>query len=418
MNKVLILGSGGREHALAWKLSQDAEVVVAPGNPGIALEFTTMSIDLADLTKVVEIARKVKPNFIVIGPEAPLILGAADRLRQAGFTVFGPGKSAAQLEGSKAFAKEMMRKAGVPTAAFQLFTCPETAKDYAKSRFDAGKMVAVKASGEALGKGVVVCDNYEMAEDAIEMLLVEGALGEAGSVIVIEDRLMGPEFSLMTLVSGMEILSLPVARDHKRALDKDRGPNTGGMGTFSPVNSITQSMIETTEQTVVLPILEQLRREGINYRGLIFSGLMMDQDEIFCLEYNVRFGDPETQSVMMRIDSGLYDALETCARDERIAPITISPKAAVSVVLASSGYPGTYTKGHPIIFPKDLNPDQKIFFAGVSKGENGLETSGGRVLSACGTGSSIDEAKKNAYDLADKIQFEGKMLRRDIGLKE
>lgn len=408
--KTLVIGSGGREHAIAWKLAQEGEVVTAPGNPGIAAVARCEPVSARDAQAVMELARREKPDLIVIGPEDPLIAGLADPLREAGFAVFGPGKAGAQLEGSKAFSKELMREAGVPTAGFETFTDPVAAHAYVASRQTAR---VVKASGAALGKGVIVADTEEQAHEAIDEMLVEGAFGEAGKMIVIEDRLTGPEFSLLSLCSDGEFVSLPVAQDYKRALDGDRGPNTGGMGSFSPVVSITPEVIEEAEAKMVRPILAALKARGISFRGVLFTGLLVHQGVPYCLEYNVRFGDPEIQSLVRRIGHGFPEALLACAKGESIPGIAILDNAAVTVCVASGGYPNAYEKGKAVTIAP-LPTGVEVFHAGSAMRDGQLVTNGGRVFAVSAEAHTVGEARRLAYEGVSSIQFEGAYHRRDI----
>jgi len=410
MKRVLIVGSGGREHALAWKLSQEAEVFATPGNPGIASVGTCLPGD--PLT----VAKQLQPDLVVVGPENPLIEGLADRLRAADVPVFGPGADGAMLEASKAYAKDQMARAGVPTAAYQSFQNAEAARHYAAYRFGQGFQLAVKASGAALGKGVVVCSTLEEASDAIDMMMVDQELGEAGDTVVLEDRLVGREFSLLTVCSGTEFVSLPVAQDYKRALDGDRGPNTGGMGTYSPAPWVSDDLLQRSEAEVVVPLLASLASQGFDYRGVLFSGLMVVNDRPYCLEYNVRFGDPETQSVVRRLGSGFLDLLAAAASGRSLPQPKVLNNAAITVVLASGGYPGSYAKGLEIKLPANLPPGVEVFHAGTSLADGRLVTSGGRVLGVSAAASSPEDARAAAYAAANAILFEGKAFRSDIGL--
>lgn len=411
--KVFIIGSGGREHALAWRLSQDAEVLCAPGNAGIAQTCQTADIVPNNRLAVVEKCRDFQPDFVLVGPEDPLISGMGNVLREHGFHVFGPNEGAARLEGSKAFAKDIMKRAQVPTAEYQTFSDPAAAKNYASSRFQAGMQVAVKASGAALGKGVTVCNTEQEAHEAISRALELHELGDAGKTIVIEDKLAGAEFSLLTLISGKDTRSLPVAQDYKRILDGDQGPNTGGMGSYSPVPFITDSLIAETEEKVVQPILRSLEDINEEYRGVLFSGIMMHEGTPHCLEYNVRMGDPETQTIMRLIDSGFADACLAVAKGEPIPPITLSKKAAVTVILASEGYPASSKTGRDI-HTGNLPQDVVLFHSGTSNQDGQLQTSGGRVLGVSAIGDSISEARSTAYQAIDAISFEGMQYRKDI----
>ncbi len=407
---VLIIGSGGREHALAWRLSSEADVHVTPGNPGIAAVATVHP----EATNVVELATHLAADLVVIGPEDPLIDGVADELRASGFCVYGPGAQGAQLEGSKAFSKLLMAEAGVPTAPFQNFTDADAATRYARERFESGRPVVVKASGAALGKGVIMCDTVTEAEEAIDRIMRRGELGAAGKEIVLEERLKGFEFSLLTMCSDDHYWSLPVAQDHKRIFDGDQGPNTGGMGAYSPVSAVTPDLVRRTEATVVAPILAALKSRGISYRGTLFSGLMVEENNPYCIEYNVRFGDPETQSIMVRLNSGFAAALLACAKGEPIPEVPVTPSASSSVVIASGGYPATSQKGVPIqIGPM---PDGvQVFHAGTANINGQLVTNGGRVLCVTAVAQSPEGARTLAYRGVDAIHFDGMQYRTDIG---
>ena len=354
--RILVVGYGAREHALAWKLAQEAEVIVAPGNPGIAEDCECVSVAVKDVEGLIDLCRERDIDLVVVGPEDPLIDGLADALMREGILVYGPIAAAAQLEGSKAFSKAVMRDAVVPTAEFESFVNADKAKAYSRERFEKRSGVAVKASGNALGKGVIVCGTIEEADAAIEKMLVAKEFGPAGEVIVIEDRLEGPEFSLITIVGDHNYISLPVAQDYKRVFNGDQGPNTGGMGSHTPVEWLEPSFVQRVEERVVGPVIEELSSRGIPYRGTLFSGLMMDAGTAHCLEYNVRFGDPETESLMLRVGNGLARALLQAASGERIQAAEIKPNAVVSVMIASGGYPGNYQKGLPIaIYQRESN---------------------------------------------------------------
>ncbi|MFQ3676700.1 MAG: phosphoribosylamine--glycine ligase, partial [Fimbriimonadaceae bacterium] len=375
--KVLVLGSGGREHALAWKLAAEAEVHAAPGNPGIAQVAECHAVALSDDLGIVELCRRVRPDYALVGPEAPLLAGLADWIREAGTPVVGPGAEAARLEGSKSFAKRLMAEAGVPTADFRTFENPHEAREYARQAYGAGKRLAIKARGPALGKGVVVADDVDTALAAIDDMLVARSFGDAGTTVVLEEKLTGPEFSLLTLCSDRGYLSLPVAQDYKRAYDADQGPNTGGMGSYSPLPRLRPEDIARTESEVVAPALRVLSERGIPYRGVLFSGLLEHEGRPHCLEYNVRFGDPETQSVVLRLGRGLAEALKAVALGEEIPPVEVRPNASVAVVLASRGYPGSIETGFPIEIG-DVGPDVQIFHAGTKVVGGATVTAGGR----------------------------------------
>jgi len=412
--KSLVIGSGGREHALVSALLRDGEVGCVGGNPGIAAECEVLPGNLSAFDSILSACRSFAPDLVVVGPEDPLVLGLADFLRAEGFQVFGPGMEGAKLEASKDFSKQVMAKAGVPTAAFQSFTEVEPAKDYARSRFDTGFNVVVKASGNALGKGVVVCASLEEADDALESMLVERIFGDAGSTVVVEDRLIGEEISLLTVVGDHDFWTFPLCRDHKRALDRDRGPNTGGMGTVSPLGGIHEERVQEYEEAIVRPLLNELKARHIDYRGMLFSGLMMHENAPYCLEYNVRFGDPETQSLVMRTGSGMGACLLSAALGEPISPPTVLDNAACTVVLASGGYPGTYEKGKPITIGK-TNENVKIFHAGTQTVGGELVTSGGRVLGVSASAPTLSGARASAYEAVKSISFDGMMYRTDIG---
>ncbi len=408
--KVLVIGSGGREHALAWKLSQEAEVVCAPGNPGIAQDVETTPLDLKTPQAAVDFAKNLKPNLVVVGPEDPLIAGLADRLRAAGLPTFGPNAANARLEGSKAFSKELMRRANIPTARFQSFTSPEEAHLYAQQEFNNGRQLAVKASGNALGKGVIVAETLEASLDAIDRMMVAKEFGDAGQTVVLEERLIGREFSLLTLVGDQNFVSLPVAQDFKRAHDGDLGPNTGGMGAYSPCEWVSADMVKQVEAAMVVPILKLL---DPGYRGVLFTGVMVTQNGPKCLEYNVRLGDPETQTVVRRLGLGFLHALTQCATGEKIPQPEVLDNAVVTVVVASKGYPGDYQKGFPIELGT-LPAAAKLFWAGVASQDSQIKTAGGRVVAASGAAPTLDEARAIAYQAAKAVKFDGAFYRQDI----
>ena len=411
--KVLVVGSGGREHALAWKLAREAEVIAAPGNPGIAEDVEVVSITPKKHRELAKLCLDRQVDLVVVGPEDPLIEGLADTLRASGINVFGPGADGAGLEGSKAFSKVLMQQAGVPTALFETFTNAALAKEYAKKRFDAGKAVAVKASGNALGKGVVVASTFEEASEAIHQMLVGKQFGLAGSKIVVEDRLEGPEFSVLTIVGDKNFVSLPVVQDHKRSLDGNRGPNTGGMGAFSPVPWVTDELIAQVEEMIISPTLAALRSQGISYRGTLFSGIMMDGGQPHCLEFNVRMGDPETQVVVARLGTGFLDALYAAATGEFVEAPEVLANAAVSIVVASEHYPILSSKGSPIKL-LECPVGAKFFHSGTAMLNGELITNGGRVINATAAANTLREARKLAYRAAAAVVFEGARYRSDI----
>lgn len=411
--RVLVVGSGGREHALVWKLAQEAEVLCAPGNAGIRNSCECFDVPTSDHASLAELAQRLAVDLVVVGPEDPLIAGLADRLQESGVPVFGPSAAAAQLEGSKAFAKQLMLEAGVPNAESRTFQRFEQALEYTRSRFDAGRQVAIKASGAALGKGVTVCSTIEEADEALHTAMVERAFGEAGDTCLVEDRLFGREFSLLTLVSEGSFASLPVVQDYKRALDGDRGPNTGGMGTYSPVGWLDPDLVHQTEEQVVRPVVQAMADRGTPFRGVLFSGLMVQDGIPYCLEFNVRFGDPEMQTAVRRIGAGLAEALLATARSEPVTAPEVLDNAAVSVVMASGGYPGPYQKGVEVqIGPM---PEGVVaFHAGTALRDGRLVTSGGRVLALSAAAPNLAAARALAYQGVQAVRFSGAHWRTDI----
>jgi phosphoribosylamine--glycine ligase len=409
--RILVIGGGGREHALAWKLAQEADVICAPGNSGIAEDVECIAIPQHDFAGILNLAKERQIELVVVGPEDPLIAGLGDALREQGFLVFGPSSVAAQLEGSKAFAKAMMQRAGVPTATYQTFIDGIAAKEYVRRQYADGKQVALKASGNALGKGVIVCPTLDEALEGIDTLK---ALGEAGRTLVIEERLIGREFSLLTIASDQGIHSLPVAQDYKRVFDNDQGPNTGGMGTYSPLVWLSSDTLSQVEDEVVKPILKAFADDKVPYRGILFSGIMVTDDGPKCIEYNVRFGDPETQTVMRRLGSGLANALLQAAKGEEITAVPVEAHHAVTVALASGGYPAAYEKG-ALISIGQLESQVKVFHAGTSLSNGQLVTNGGRVLGVSAIGDSPENARNLAYRAVNQITFPGMHYRTDIG---
>jgi phosphoribosylamine--glycine ligase len=412
--KILVIGGGAREHALAWKLSSEAEVLAAPGNAGMQGDCECVDVKASDHAGLVELCRRRRIDLVVIGPEDPLVAGLADDLRGAGFAVFGPGRAGAQLEARKEFSKAAMVRAGVPTAAYASFSDADPAVEFAREKCLAGKGVVVKANGNALGKGVIVAPGEEAAVEAIERMLVHREFGDAGSTVVIEETLFGREFSLLTIVGEQNFMSLPVAQDYKRVGDGDQGPNTGGMGSFSPVPAISEDLVAETEARVVAPIVAELKSRHVSFRGLLFSGLMLEPGGLKCLEYNVRFGDPEAESLMLRLGSGLAAALHAAATGDRIGTVEVQDNHAVSVFVASAGYPGSYPKGR-LIEMGELPAGSKLFHAGTSRVDGNLVTSGGRVICASASGTTLEEARLRAYSAAQAVRFEGAFFRRDIG---
>jgi phosphoribosylamine--glycine ligase len=415
--KVLILGSGGREHALAWKLAQSPlvkELLIGPGNPGTERLGRNVVVKADDPAAVVSLAQLLQIDLVVVGPEAPLVAGVADALEKAKVPVFGPVAAAARLEGSKAFAKEIMAEARVPTASFEVFEGnPAAAEAYARK---VGPLV-VKADGLAAGKGVVVASSGEEAAAAVREL---SALGAAGHRLVLEEKLEGEEISMIALCDGERWALLPPAQDHKRIGDGDTGPNTGGMGAYTPAPFLTGAALEETGRAVIGPTLKALARRGTPFRGALYAGLMMTRSGPKVLEYNARFGDPETQVLMMQVEGDLLPWLLGCARGELPAgPLRARPGASVGVVMAAHNYPGTPRAGDPIEgLAQDFGDDAEVFHAGTRRdGLDRVVTVGGRVLTACAWGPSLPEAKQRAYEVARKISFAGAQLRSDIGAR-
>lgn len=415
--RVLIVGGGAREHALAWRLRRDpgVEVVGAPGNAGIAALGRTVSIDPTDADRVVELARTESADLVVVGPEAPLVAGVVDALRNDGIDAFGPDREAARLEGSKIFSKEFMARHGIPTAGFAVFDDPDAATKYIA---DADRPLVVKADGLAAGKGVIVAKDAQEAIAGVDQIMRARAFGEAGTRVVIEECLVGEEVSYHVVSDGERFVPLAPAQDHKRAFDGDRGPNTGGMGAYSPPPVVTAEVEQKILDQVIEPTLRGMASEGRPFRGALFVGLMIVDGEPLVLEYNTRFGDPECQTLMTRWKGSVLPLIQGSARGDfgSLEPGWEAP-ASLCVVLASGGYPGSYQKGKVItgLGAASELPHVTVFHAGTAVDGDRVVTSGGRVLSVTATGQTIDEAAERAYEAADLIDFEGKQLRRDIG---
>lgn len=416
---ILLLGSGGREHALAKKLAESPRcgtLYIAPGNGGTLQEGVNVALAEDDPEAVAAFAREEGIGLVVIGPEAPLVAGVADAVRAAGIACFGPGAEGAQMEGSKRFSKELMERAGIPTAAYGSFTDEEAALAYVREQ---GAPLVVKADGLAAGKGVVVATEQEQAEEAVRECFA-GAFGDAGSTVVIEECLTGPECSLLAFTDGKTVRPMATAQDHKRALEGDRGPNTGGMGVYSPVPIVTDEELAVMKQVMVDTVAE-LAAEGIDYRGCLYGGFMLTPEGPKVLEFNARFGDPETQVILPRLKNDLVDVMLACA-EQRLDDVELSwrDEWAVAVVLTSAGYPGSYEKGKVITGVEDADAldGVTVYHAGTAVTDTGeLVTSGGRVLAVTALGDTFEAARDLAYAACEKIDFEGKTLRHDIGLK-
>lgn len=417
--KILVVGGGGREHTILWKLAQSPrkpKLYCAPGNGGISKIAQCVNIGATEIEKMVEFAKKEEMDLVVVAPDDPLAMGMVDALEAAGIRAFGPNRAAAIIEASKAFSKELMKKYGIPTADYATFSDAEEALRYVQT---AEIPLVVKASGLALGKGVLICKTRQQAEDAVRQIMVDKAFGAAGETVVIEEFLEGPEISVLTFTDSHTILPMASAQDHKRARDNDEGLNTGGMGTFSPSKQYTPKVQEQVEQEIIFPTLDALNAEGRPFKGVIFFGLMLTQKGPKLLEYNARFGDPEAQSVLFRMKNDLLEIFEAVI-DERLQEIQLEFEegAAVCVVMASGGYPEHYEKGKEITGLEDVSPEVMVFHAGT-KLENGkFYTSGGRVLGVVAKGEDIQAARKIAYENVEKIHFEGAQYRKDIGIKK
>ena len=411
--KILVVGSGGREHALVWALSRsgDHSLLCAPGNPGIAEIAELFPATVSDIDALVNLAADEKVDLVVVGPEVPLVAGLADELRRAGIPCFGPGADGAQLEGSKWFAKEIMESAGVPTAGGKIFSDAASAREYIGE--DACRYV-IKADGLAAGKGVFLPDNSVEAVGILEELFA-GKFGESGVHVVIEERLEGREVSILAICSGQECVILPPSRDHKRLGDGDTGPNTGGMGAVCPPPGTGNCSGEHARTRIILPVLAELASRGIDYRGVLYAGLMITDEGPSVLEFNVRFGDPETQAVLPLVTDDLGELCLAAATGGSLPEHLVLEDGFCScVVMASGGYPGRYEKGFPIT-GLDKIEDAVVFHAGTAMEEGRLVTGGGRVLSVASIGDTLEDSLDRTYRELEKIDFKGKYYRKDIG---
>ncbi len=418
--KVLVIGGGGREHALVWKLSQSPRVdkiYCAPGNAGIAEIAECIDIKNDDFEGLIDFVKYNWIDLTVVGPEVPLSEGIVDVFVKEERIIFGPDKAGAQLEGSKQFAKDFMQKYGIPTAEYKTFSSYLQAEEYVRLK---GAPIVVKADGLAAGKGVIVAEEVEEAIDALKLIMKDKAFGDAGSKVIVEQCLKGEEASFMILTDGKTVVPLATSQDHKQIFDGDKGPNTGGMGAYSPAPIVTEEMSAEVMKTIIDPIMKGLDRERINFKGVIYVGLMICDGKPYVLEFNVRFGDPEAQPILSRLDCDLFDLLKATA-EGRLDEIDVKWKegASICVVLASKGYPGSYQKGDVI---KGLdafknNDDVVVFHAGTTFSNGEVVTSGGRVLGVTALGDDIKSAQVNAYKAIEKINFEGMQFRKDIGDK-
>ena len=414
---ILLIGSGGREHALAWALRKSprlGRLYAAPGNPGIGALAELVRLDPFDHDAVITFCRHNMIDFVVVGPEAPLVAGLADALERAGIRVFGPSQEAARLEGSKGYTKDLCAEANIPTAAYQRFTEAAPARDYATRM---GAPIVVKADGIAAGKGVVVAETLEEAHAAIDACF-DGAFGSAGAEVVVEECLIGEEASFFAVCDGVNAVPLATAQDHKHVGDGDTGPNTGGMGAYSPAPVMTEAMIERTMAEIIRPTMKAMAARGAPFKGVLFAGLMITAKGPELIEYNVRFGDPECQVLMMRLESDLLELL-LAASEGKLDGVTTTwrEEAALTVVMAAKGYPGDYAKGTPItgIEAADALPGTKVFQAGTALAEGRLVANGGRVLNVTALGATVAEAQKRAYQAVDTIDWPDGFSRRDIG---
>ena len=415
MVNVLVIGSGGREHAIGWKLGQSDEVdtvFFAPGNGGTS---NNVPIPVDGLDDIVKFASE-KDCFTVVGPEVPLAMGIVDVFNEKGLKIFGPTKDAAQLESSKIWAKKFMKRNNIPTAAFEVFNDATAAKEYVN---ETEHNVVVKADGLAAGKGVIVCNNKDEAKDAIDMMLVNKKFGDAGTNIIIEDRIDGVEASYIALSDGKKVIPMATSQDHKRVYDGDNGPNTGGMGAYSPTLAIDEVLSQKIQEKIIDKTITSLRNEGITFKGFLYAGIMLKDGEPYVLEYNVRMGDPECQPILMRMNSDLFQYLKACVNDtlEKMPPISWKNKSAVCVVLASKGYPESYPKGDEISGLDLMYDDAYVFHAGTKKQNKKIIANGGRVLGVTALGDTLESAIKSAYSVAEKIFWENKYSRTDIGKK-
>ncbi len=424
--KILVVGSGGREHAITWRLAQDTEkheLFCAPGNAGTTALATNLAVGAEDVSGVVAWAEANKPDLVVVGPEAPLCKGLVDALQKIGVKAFGPVQAGARMEGSKRFAKEIMDAAGVPTGRAKTFTDAEAAK---AALPEYGLPVVIKADGLAAGKGVIVAETTEQAEAAIDDMLVDNKFGAAGAEVLVEEFLHGEECSILALVDGENAVLLPSSQDHKRVFDGDKGPNTGGMGAYSPAPVVTDAMLPDIKARIILPVVRELKKRGIVYRGVLYAGLMitppggktaLSGSAVNVVEFNARFGDPETEAVLVRLGGNfaqtLLNVANGCLKD---SDVVVKPEVAATVIVASGGYPGSYEKGKVMsgLDKAAEVPNAIVFHCGTKAQDGATVTAGGRVLSVTGMGATLREAVDTAYKAVDLISFDGAFHRRDI----
>jgi len=418
--KILVVGSGGREHTLVWKISQSPmvdKIYCAPGNAGTQTLAENVDIKVNDIDALAAFAQDKGIDLTVVGPEGPLVAGIVDVFEEKGLAAFGPSKAGAQLEGSKVFSKNHMQKYGIACAAGKAFTDADKAKTYARAL---GAPCVVKADGLAAGKGVIVCSSVEEAEEAIDGMLRENTFGDAGALVVVEECLKGEEASFIALTDGKTVLPLPESQDHKRIFDNDEGPNTGGMGAYSPAPVLDHYLRTKAMNEVMIPAVQGMAKEGTPFKGVLYAGLMVDKDQIKVLEFNTRLGDPETQPILMRLENDLVPLMEACCDGTLHNHKTkIDPRAAMCVVISAGGYPGSYEKGHEITGLAEANEvkDTVVFHAGTAMNGDKVVASGGRVLGVTSLGATVEEAINTAYQACGKIQFKDCFMRKDIGAK-
>ena len=419
---ILVIGGGGREHALAWKAAQSEQVnqvYVAPGNAGTAREpgLTNVDIGAEDIHSLLQFVKDNSIDLTIVGPEAPLVAGIVDQFEAAGLTIFGPSAKAAQLEGSKTFTKDFLSRHNIPTADYRSFTDTSDALAYLKDR---SMPIVVKADGLAAGKGVIIAETHEQAAEAVTDMLAGNRFGEAGHQVVIEDFLQGEEASFICIVDGEDVLAMATSQDHKARDNGDQGPNTGGMGAYSPAPLVTPEIETRVMESVIMPTVRGMAEEGARYRGFLYAGLMIDgSGNVKVLEYNCRFGDPETQPILMRLKSDLVElCLSACQGKLAEQSILWDERASLGVVMAANGYPDSYPKGEVIGALPEASADGKVFHAGTSNdAEDNLVTSGGRVLCVVGMGDSIADAQTKTYQLVDQVDWSTAYFRTDIGFK-
>lgn len=416
--RILVIGNGGREHAIVAKLAQSkrvTQIYCAPGNAGTSLLAENVAIGVSDQEKLAEFAIANSIDLTIVGPELPLIEGIVDQFESLNLPIFGPRKAAAMIEGSKTFAKEIMQKYAIPTAKYQAFTNSKDALAYVRQE---GAPIVIKADGLAAGKGVVVAHTLAEAEQAVVEAMDKKVFGEAGNQVVIEEYLAGQEVSLMAFVDGTTFAPMVVSQDHKPVFDGDKGPNTGGMGTYSPVPQIPEATIQQAIDTIIQPMVEAFRQEGIMYKGVLYAGLMITEDGPKVIEFNARFGDPETQVVLPRLKTDLVEVL-LAVIDGRLHELKVewSQQAAVCVVMTSPGYPGSYPNGLEITFPEQVDNHTIIIHAGTSEQDGKVVTAGGRVLGVTAVGDTLQESQNRAYETVERIHFEGAHYRKDIAAK-